>query len=148
MDATMPLARPALAWLLLPVVVCGFAAIWTLAALYSSHQCSFMALVGAVDVLWVLSLAPSLRTVQRATVATVATGVLVLLANWAIIAINVGAPLGVSPIEAMAKLGVHHALTLAGIANGWVDAVWVLLALAAAIGGPVVSARRRALSAR
>jgi hypothetical protein len=146
MDATMPLARPALAWLLLPVVVCGFAALWTLAAVYSGRQCSFMAVVGAVDVLWVLSLAPALRTVQRAVVAAGATLVLVLLANWAIIAINVGAPLGVAPLEAMDKLGAHHALTLAGLANGWVDLVWVLLALAAAIGGPVLSARRRALS--
>lgn len=144
----MPLARPALAWLLLPVVVAGFAAIWTLAALYSGYQCSFMAVVGAVDVLWVLSLAPALRTTPRAIVATLATVLLVLLANWAIIAINVGAPLGVAPIEAMAKLGMHHALTLAGIANGWVDLVWVLLALGAAIGGPLISARRRALSAR
>jgi hypothetical protein len=144
----MPLARPALAWFLLPVVVAGFTAIWTLAALYSGHQCSFMAVVGAVDVLWVLSLAPSLSTPTRALVATAATLALVLLANWGIIAINVGAPLGIAPIEAMAKLGVHHATTLAGIANDWVDAVWILLALGAAIGGPVISARRRALSAR
>ena len=144
----MPLARPALAWLLLPVVIAGFAAIWTLAALYSGHQCSFMAVVGAVDVLWVLSLAPALRTARRAVVSAVATLLLVMLANWAIIAINVGSPLGVAPIDAMAKLGLHHALTLAGIANGWVDAVWVLLALGAAIGGPMISARRRALSAR
>jgi hypothetical protein len=141
-------ARPALAWLLLPVVVSGFAALWTLAALYSGHQSSFMAVVGAVDVLWVLSLAPALRTVMRAAVAAVATVLLVLLANWAIIAINVGAPLGLAPLDAMGKLGLHHALTLARLANGWVDAVWIALALAAAIGGPVFSARRRAPSAR
>ncbi|WP_133479006.1 hypothetical protein [Cognatilysobacter segetis] len=144
----MPPARPALAWLLLPVVVAGFAAIWTLAALYSGHQCSFMAVVGAVDVLWVLSLAPALRTGPRAAVATVSTLVLVLLANWAIIAINVGAPLGTAPLESMAKLGPHHALTLAGLANSWVDAIWIALAVGAAIGGPVISARRRVLSAR
>ena len=89
-----------------------------------------------------------MRTAGRAAVATLATVVLVLLANWAIIAINVGAPLGVAPIEAMAKLGMHHALTLAGIANSVVDGVWILLALAAAMGGPLLSARRRALSAR
>jgi hypothetical protein len=148
MDVPMPAARSALIWLLLPVVVAGFAAIWTLAALYSGHQCSFMAVVGAVDVLWLLSLAPALRTGPRATVASVSTLLLVLLANWAIIAINVGAPLGTAPLESMSKLGPHHALTLARLANDWTDLVWIALALGAAIGGPLISSRRRALSAR
>ncbi|TZF89583.1 hypothetical protein [Cognatilysobacter lacus] len=148
MDDPMPQARPAFAWLLLPVVILGFAALWALAALYSGRQCSFMAVVGAVDVLWVLSLAPASRVGPRALLATVATAVLVLLANWAIIAVNVGAPLGLGPIDAMDKLGPHHALTLARLANTGIDAVWIALALAVAIGGPALSARRRALSTR
>jgi len=144
----MPQPRSALAWLLLPVVVLGFAALWTLAALYSGRQCSFMAVVGAVDVLWVLSFAPALRTWPRAGVAIASTAALVLLANWSIIAINLGAALGSHPLEALAKLGPHHALTLARLANNWVDAVWIALAMGAALGGPLVSARRRAPSTR
>ena len=143
----MPAARSTLAWLLLPLVIPGFAALWTLAALYSGRQCSFMAVVGAVDMLWVLSLLPALGTGMRAVLASLGTLVQVLLANWAIIAINVGAPLGTDAIESMAKLGIHHALTLARLANDWVDGTWIALALGAAIGGPLISARRRALSA-
>ncbi|MGY3263970.1 MULTISPECIES: hypothetical protein [unclassified Lysobacter] len=143
----MPLPRSAwLAWFLLPLVVFGFAALWTLAALYSSRQCSFMAVVGAVDVLWVLGLAPTLRPGMRAVAATLATVVMVALANWAIIAINVGVPLGSGTIEALGKLGVHHAQTLAGLANDWRDAVWVVLALAVACAWPAISARRRPAS--
>lgn len=144
----MPHARSAFAWLLLPVVILGFAALWTLAALYSGRQCSFMAVVGAVDVLWVLSMAGHAGTLARTLGATVATALTVLLANWAIIAINVGAPLGLGPLDAMDKLGSHHAWTLARLANGGGDAVWIALALAVAIVGPTLSARRRALSAR
>ncbi|WP_133501176.1 hypothetical protein [Cognatilysobacter terrigena] len=140
----MPSTRSAwLAGFLLPLVIFGFAALWTLAALYSERQCSFMAIVGAVDVLWVLGLAPSLRPGLRAVVALASTTVLVALANWSIIAINVGVPLGSGTIEALGKLGPHHAWTLAGLANDWRDAVWVVLALAVAGGWPLVSARRR-----
>ncbi|GAB1597125.1 hypothetical protein [Lysobacter claricitrinus] len=132
-----------LPWLLLPLVVFGFAALWVLASLYSGRQCSFMAVVGAIDVLWVLGLAPSLRPGLRAVAATLSTVALIAIANWAIIAINVGVPLGSGTIEALGKLGVHHAQTLAGIANDWRDAVWVVIALAIAGGWPAISARRR-----
>lgn len=138
--------RPALAWLLLPLVVAGFAALWALAALYSGRQCSFMAVVGAVDVLWVLGLAPRLPVTTRALVATFATAVLAVLANWSIIGIHLGAPLGNGPVESMGKLGFHHAWTMAGLANDWRDGVWLATALAVAAGWPFFSARRPAPS--
>lgn len=142
-------ARHWLAWLLLPLVVAGFAALWTLASLYADRQCSFLAVVGAVDVLWVLGLARGLRPAIAAGIAAVSTAVLVMLANWAIIAVHVGVPLGNGPAESMAKLGMHHAWTLAQVANDWRDGVWIALAFAVALGGPFFSARRRrALSVR
>lgn len=147
----MPDARPDrawFAWFLLPLVVAGFAAVWTLASLYADRQCSFMAVVGAVDVLWALGLAPRLRSFSRAAVATLATVALVLLANWSIIAVHVGLPLGSGPLDAMSRLGLHHAWTMASLANDWRDAAWVAIALAVAAGGPFLSARRRVLSAR
>lgn len=143
----MPATRPALTWLLLPLVVAGFAALWALAALYSGRQCSFMAVVGAVDVLWVLGLSPRLRVATRALIATLSTVLLALLANWSIIGIHLGAPLGNGPVESMGKLGFHHAWTMAGLANDWRDGVWVVVALAVAGGWPFFSARRRAPSA-
>jgi len=144
----MPPPRLAFAWLLLPLVVAGFAALWALAALYSGRQCSFMAVVGAIDVLWVLGFAPRLGAAARATVATISTAVLVLLANWSIIAIHLGGPLGAGPLASMGKLGMHHARTLAGLANDWRDGVWIALALAIAAGWPFFNARLRAPSTR
>lgn len=145
MSAAVPKPdHPLLAWLLLPVVTFGFAAVWTLVALYSGHQSSWMSVIGAIDVLWLLTLAPRLTPAQRALAATLATFVLIVSANWSIIAINVGAQTGAEPLDSMGKLGMHYAMTLSGLANQWQDAVWLALALCVAAGAPWLSARRRA----
>lgn len=149
----MPEPRPIhvprwLAWCLLPVVTLGFAALWTLVALLSDRQASWMAVIGAIDVLWLLGLVPSLQAPSRAVLATLATAVIVACANWAIIASHVGAQLGAGPLEAIGKLGIHHAWTLAGLANARQDGVWIALALALSASAPWLSDRRRALSAR
>lgn len=149
MSAAVPNSdRPLLAWLLLPVVTFGFAAVWTLVALYTQHQCSWMAVIGAIDVLWLLSLAPRLSPARRALVATFATVVLILAANWSIIATNVGVQAGAEPLDSMGKLGLHYAATLAGLANRGRDAAWIALALGLSAAAPWLSARRRASSTR
>ena len=140
--------HPLLAALLLPVVTFGFAAVWTLVALYSGRQCSWMAVIGALDVLWLLTLAPRLAVRRRAVLATLATGVLIAAANWFITAANVGAQAGAGPLDSIGKLGPHYAVTLAGLANRGHDAAWLVLALAVAAVAPWFSARRRASSAR
>jgi hypothetical protein len=132
----------------LPLVVAGFAALWVLLALYTRAQCSWMAVLGAVDVLWVLGLCGPGRPVGRGILATVATLAIIGIANWCIAAAHVGGALGLMPWESALRLGTHHALTLGGLANRWQDAVWMGLALAVAAGGPWLSARLRATSAR
>ncbi|GAB2511119.1 hypothetical protein [Lysobacter humi (ex Lee et al. 2017)] len=147
----MPTAFPTrrrLAWLLLPVVVAGFAALWTLAALYSGHQCSWMAVIGAIDVLWVLGLSGRRPPLRTAAVAVLATAALIALANWSVAAAQVGGMVGLDPLASMTRLGARHGWVLLGIANRWQDGVWLALALALAAGGPFLSARLRAPSAR
>lgn len=139
---------PWLPWFLLPLVVLGFSALWVLAALYSGRQCSFMAVVGAIDVLWVLGLASRLAPARRAMVAAAATTLIIALSNWTLIATHVGGSVGLAPWDSFTRLGFDHALTLAQLANRWQDAVWLLAALAVALGGPFLSARLRAPSAR
>lgn len=146
----MPSSRPRapwLSWLLLAVVVPGFAALWLLLALYLGRQSSWMAVVGAVDVLWVLALGRT-RTAPRALLAVAATLAIAALANWGIAAAHIGSELGLPPWESMRRIGPDFTRTLALLANRWQDAVWIALALAVAAGWPALSARRPAPSAR
>lgn len=147
----MPDPRPRAAWLpwmLVPLAVAGFTALWLLAAFYSGRQCSWMAIVGAVDILWVLGMARPAPPARQAVAATTATLVMILATNWILAATYSGTQVGLSPWDATLRLGLDHALTLAGLANDWRDAASLLLALAVAAGGPFLSARLRAASAR
>lgn len=148
MPAPRPLRAPWLPWLLVPLAVAGFTALWLLAAFYSGRQCSWMAIVGAVDILWVMGLARAVPAARRALVATAATAVMILATNWILAATYAGGQVGLDPWDASLRLGTGHALTLVGIANDWRDAVWLLLALAVAAVGPFLSDRLRATSAR
>lgn len=147
--ASDPNARAAwLPWMLVPLAVVGFTALWLLAAFYSGRQCSWMAVVGAIDVLWVLGLARAMPPLRRAAIAVCATVLMVLAANWILASTYSGTQVGLSPWEAIIRLGLGHARVLAGIANDWRDAVWIVLALLVAAGGPFLNARLRAASTR
>ncbi|WP_165924817.1 hypothetical protein [Lysobacter sp. N42] len=134
--------------MLVPLAVAGFTALWLLAAFYSGRQCSWMAVVGAVDILWVMGMARPAPPARRAVAATTATLLMILATHWILAATYSGTQVGLSPWDASLRLGLEHALTLAALANDWRDAVWLLLALAVAAGGPFLSARLRAASAR
>lgn len=128
-----PTARvPAGAWLLLVLGTVGFAALWVLFAVGSGHQLGWLALVGALDVAWMLRLGRWPAGMLRVVAATVATATIVVLANWWIIASHLGAVLGFSPWESAQRLGFNHAWTLVQIANGVGDLVFAALALALA----------------
>lgn len=148
MPPAIPRRAPWLPWTLIPLAVAGVTALWVLAALYSERQCSWMAVIAALDVLWVQGFDRRRPPLHRAAVATVATLASILLANWVVAATYAGGQVGLAPWEAVVRLGAGHALTLAGIANTWTDAVWLALALAVAVGGPFLSDRLRATSAR
>lgn len=135
----MSLARspsPSIPWLsplLLVLTVVGFAAIWTLVALYTSRQVSWLAVVGALDVAWMLRLSgwPAGRTRMFAAIG--ATAAIIGFANWAIIAAQLGGMLGLEPWESITRLGGDHAWTLAQLANGPMDLLWIAVALAMAV---------------
>jgi len=147
--ASTPRATPG-AWLLLALGTAGFAALWVLAAVASGRQLGWMALVGALDVVWMLRLGRWPAGPVRVVAAFCATLIIVLLANWWIIASHLGAVLGFTPWESAQRLGFNHAWTLTQIANRRIDLVFFLLApLLAAFaahraGTAGLSARRRA----
>ena len=114
-----------LSWVLLVVGTCGFAAVWITLSMFNNTQNSWMAVLGALDVAWMLRLGYWPRGPGRVVAALVATAVMVALANWGIIASHLGSMLGLTPWESAGKLGLHHAWTLAGLATTPVDLVWL-----------------------
>ena len=120
---------PWISWLLLVLGTCGFAAAWITLGFFNASQNSWMAVIGALDIAWMLRLGRWPRAPSRVAVALVATVAIVVLANWGIIAAQLGVMLGLTPWASALKLGFHHAWTLAQLANDAGDLAWLLLAL-------------------
>jgi hypothetical protein len=118
--------------MLLLLGTCGFAAIWIVLSLFNDAQNSWMAVLGAVDVAWLLRLGHCPGGPRRVALALLATAAIVVLANWGIIAAQLGAVLGLQPWESALRLGANLAWTLFQLANGAVDLVWYAIALVVA----------------
>lgn len=133
---THPLLLPQrttwLSWLLLLLGVGGFAAVWVIVGLYSDAQSSWMAILGALDVALLLRLGRWPAGPRRAALGVAATAATILVANWGITSGQLGAVLGLLPWDSALKLGLHHAWTLAQLANGVGDALWLGVALVVA----------------
>lgn len=134
-DAPAPTARwfgPALMLL----GSAGFAAAWVLLALMRDQQCSWMAVLAAVDAVLLLRLARMPAGLARALLALAGTALAIVLANWWIAAAQIGEVMGLLPWQSILKLGPSYAWTLASLANQALDLAWLGLALLlAAIAG-------------
>ncbi len=121
-----------MSWLLLSVAVLGFAAIWVLLGAYTGRQHSWMAVLAALDVAWVLRLGGWRPGAVRLALGVAGTAAAVALANWWLIASHLGAMLGLQPWESAMRLGSGLAWTLAQLANGSADLAWIAVALVVA----------------
>ena len=65
-----------------------------------------MAVLGALDVAWILRLSGWPAGPRAALAGVVATAAIIALANWWIIAAHLGAVLGFDPLESALRLGV------------------------------------------
>ncbi|KAF1708960.1 hypothetical protein CSC70_11825 [Pseudoxanthomonas kalamensis DSM 18571] len=125
------------------------ALLWTMLALQLQRQCGWMAVVGAVDAVLLLRLSGMAPGMARTLLAVLATAATIALTNWGIAAMQIGAPMGLGPLDALLKMGPALAWQLAQLANGVPERLWSLAALAvAALLGAGLSGRRRAPSAR
>lgn len=130
---TLPSPRTTwLSWALLLLGACGFAAVWVILGLYSNGQNSWMAVLGALDIAWMLRLGHWSPGPRRAMLGVAATVAMMLLANWGITSGQLGAALGLQAWDSALRLGLHHAWTLAQLANDIADALWLGLALVVA----------------
>ena len=107
----------------------GFAAAWVLLAFARDQQCSWMAILAALDAALLLRMARMPRGWLRALLAVIATASTIVLANWGIAAAQIGRVMGLLPWESMTKLGPFYAWTLANLANPPIDLLWLATAL-------------------
>lgn len=132
--AARRLPFPAIALLLLASA--GIAAAWALLALVSGRQCSWMALVAALDAVVILRMTRVRPGALRACTAMAATALAIVLANWWIAAGQIGRGLGLLPWDSSLRLGADYAWTLATLANRPAELAWLAAGLLlAAIAG-------------
>ena len=135
-DAVPPLVRRSrwFAPALLTVGSFGFAAAWVLVAFARDRQCSWMAMLAALDAVFLLRMAKMPSGWPRTMLAVTATALTIALANWGIAAAQIGRVMGLLPWESLTRLGPFYAWTLANLANPPIDLLWLAssLVLAAA----------------
>lgn len=116
--------------LLLGLVVAPLA--WMLLALMTGRQVGWMAVLTALELVFMLrlgTLGPG-----RLRVALVVAGTLLAAAaaNWAIASAWMGGSMGLNPWDASLRMGPHLAWTLINLANGAME--WLWLAIGVAVG--------------
>jgi hypothetical protein len=109
--------------------VLGADAVWVVVAVASGRPCSWMALLAAVDVAFMLRLAGVRPGAARVLVAVLATAFAVALAQWLVVATQLGMLLGLEPLESATRLGPHLAKQLLMISLGRADYAWLLASL-------------------
>lgn len=107
----------------------GFAAVWILLGTFTARQHSWMAVLAALDIALMLHLGGWAPGPLRAAVGVASTLLTALIASWGITASHLGRALGLLPWESAMKLGFSHAWTIAQLANGVFDLLWLALAL-------------------
>ncbi len=107
----------------------GFAAIWVVLAWSKNSQCGWMAVLGALDVAWILRLTGWPAGRWRIVAGLGGTALIVVLANWWIIAVQLGRMLGFDPLDSALRLGLQHAWLLAQLANSSFDLAMIGIAL-------------------
>lgn len=115
---------PLLALFLLLVGSAGIAATWVLATRFGGGQLSWFAVLAALDAALMLRLGGMRGGWKRAALAVLGTALAIALANWGIVATQMGLPMGLLPWESIARLGPDFVWMLTMLVNGPVDFAW------------------------
>jgi uncharacterized membrane protein len=106
---------------------------WVFIALLSGRQTGWMAVLAALEIVFMLRLSRFPAGSARVAVTLVGTLLVVVAANWGIASAYVGGSMGLAPWDSALRMGPFMAWTLFGLANGVAEALWVLVALV--VGG-------------
>jgi len=133
------------AWLLpgaaLLAGVLGVDAVWVGLAVAGNRPCGWMALLAAVDVALLLRLTGVAPGTARISIAVLATALAVALAQWLIVATQMGIVLGLQPLDSAMRLGPVLARQLLSLSLDRGDLAWMLASLP--LAGLLAGRRRR-----
>lgn len=119
-------------WLWPPLLLLGCVTAviaWMLVTLATGRQSGWMALLGALEIAWMLRLGTLQPGRWRIAAATLATLTVIVAANWGIASAQIGASLGLDPWASSLKMGAGLAWTLLSMANGGFDWLCYVIAL-------------------
>ncbi|MCC4588195.1 hypothetical protein LL962_13965 [Xanthomonas sp. NCPPB 1067] len=111
-------------WLWPPLLLLGSVTAliaWLLIALALGNQAGWMALLVALEVVWMLRLGTLRAGRLRIGVAVATTTLIIVGANWGIASAQLGGPLGLDPWTSAQKMGPRLAWTLLQLANNAFD---------------------------
>lgn len=128
-----PPSRLLWAGLLLSIGILGMSAFWVLLALLMDSQSAWVAVLTAADLALLLRLVKVAPGWPRATTCVIATVVVIAAANWGISAAHIGFGFGFGLLDSIPRLGMHHAMTLFGLANLGVEWAWYGIAAIVAL---------------
>ena len=129
-------------WLLPAVAlvagVLGTDAAWVAVAIATGRPCSWFAAIAALDLALLLRFAGAPPGTPRVLVAVLATALAVALAQWLIVATQMGIALGLQPVASALRLGPALALQFLRLSLDPADLAWMLgsLPLAALLALP------------
>jgi|SRR5690554_2161486 len=125
-------SRPVAALALALAGSIGIAAAWILVAQATRGQGSWMAVLAALDAALLLRMGGFRSGAARAACGVLATALAITLANWGIVANEVGRMLGLAAWTSMGKLGFEHAWVMVRLANDAIDLAWLAAGLVVA----------------
>ena len=120
-------------WLLPTVAllagILGTDAVWVALAVASGRPCSWLAPIAALDLVLLLRFAGAPAGAVRTAAAVLGTALAVALAQWLIVATQMGLALGLQPVDSALRLGPALALQFMRLSLGRADLAWMLASL-------------------
>jgi hypothetical protein len=121
------------AWLLPGVAllagILGTDAAWVALSVFSGRPCSWIAPIAALVLALLLRFSGAPAGRVRVAVAVAGTALAVLLAQWLIVATQMGIALGLQPVDSALRLGPALAMQFWRLSLDRVDLGWLLAAL-------------------
>jgi len=116
--------------LLLGLLVAPMA--WVLLALMTGRQVGWMAVVTALELVFMLRLGTLGPGPLRIALVVLGTLLVSAVAYWSIASAWMGGSIGLNPMDASLRMGPHLAWTLTNLANGAME--WIWLAVGVVVG--------------
>ncbi len=102
---------------------------WLLIALFTGRPVGWMAVLTALEVVFMLRLGTLGPGKLRIALVVLGTLLVAAIANWAIASAWMGGSMGLNPWDASLRMGPHLAWTLITLANGVVEWLWLAVGI-------------------